>query len=934
MNGHQNTLSPVSADGSEWSGVARYQSFNNPDSPFSPAVPNSRAGAPVTPPISGSSTSMTNGGQSGMGRGPNDSPGNPSPPSSIARSSVGTGLSSEGGQSRRAAMLEERLSEHYVVLRRYLAPSLRDEKGNTRPNRARDKLLRLSAVQFQELSTDVFDELLRRQSAASAANGNGPGRPSNAAPPDYLLPKDSFHPKRNQARQKLSTLPPPRFRDLATDVFYELERRFPRFVGGDIDRVGSPASLRGPPSRNGTPVMGARPGSRGAGFRAPGHSSINSNSSYTRNGPPGAPPNQGLNVPSGSPQHEYGRPLPKTFQSNTVIPNKSTLVEDDDDQTGPDDDDDDDVDAFGLEGAAGRRQSKRNTNRSFVTEPKDKKVIADQQTQINQLEGKIDTLEGRVREQDLELSRLQESKKSDLSVVNRQQEQWSTFRSDLTSKLTNAENLNNSLRSEIERLRTEGSDNERDLRSQLDQATKVGAGGDTQWKSRHDSLQAQYEHMKVEFNEQQQVTEEVKREAAQFLQEMKILSERSHQCWEREEKLIRQVSELEKEVQEWKDRYARTKTQLRVYHASSIGSAIQQQGAGQYAKDHAYTRPDGLIKDVHLTKYQMSIDDLLRVARSNEPSSVIEHMKSVVLSVRSITQDIDNAPTNDEKPRQIRNKLKARISATANNLITAAKNFATSNGVSPVSLLDAAASHLSAAVVELVRAVKIRPTQDLDDESDRDRLTPSESPANSPEDHGRATSSIYSAAPSPRDSDLATQPMSNHPWAARQPPPRSGYTSKQGQLSERRSDYNSNAQNGGIEGLKVYLEDQTEGLVRSIQSLVASIRADEGLPAIVKHIDSIAGFVSDVVTSTEATFGQTGDKDLRRQAEPITRSLAKCRTMLVNTGAEGRGINNPVALKEFTNKIPPLAFEIARETKELCQTVDQIGLDESHKGEF
>lgn len=41
------------------------------------------------------------------------------------------------------------------------------------------------------------------------------------------MAREEFHPKRNQARQKLSTLPRTRFKDLASDVFFELERRFP-----------------------------------------------------------------------------------------------------------------------------------------------------------------------------------------------------------------------------------------------------------------------------------------------------------------------------------------------------------------------------------------------------------------------------------------------------------------------------------------------------------------------------------------------------------------------------------------------------------------------------------------------------------------------------------------------------------------------------------
>lgn len=47
-------------------------------------------------------------------------------------------------------------------------------------NRAQQKLLRLTAQQFQELSTDVYDELLRR---------------INPNQPTYLLPRNNFHPK-------------------------------------------------------------------------------------------------------------------------------------------------------------------------------------------------------------------------------------------------------------------------------------------------------------------------------------------------------------------------------------------------------------------------------------------------------------------------------------------------------------------------------------------------------------------------------------------------------------------------------------------------------------------------------------------------------------------------------------------------------------------
>ena len=45
----------------------------------------------------------------------------------------------------------------------------------------------------------------------------------------FLPVRDDFHPKRNQARQKLATLPTGRFKDLSSDVHFELGRRYPEF---------------------------------------------------------------------------------------------------------------------------------------------------------------------------------------------------------------------------------------------------------------------------------------------------------------------------------------------------------------------------------------------------------------------------------------------------------------------------------------------------------------------------------------------------------------------------------------------------------------------------------------------------------------------------------------------------------------------------------
>ena len=352
----RSALSPVSVAGSDWSGIKNYNSPEN-DLMF---------GGPP-----GGANQMN-------GRH------NVSPPASVARSSDGTGLyaSSEGSATLRNIALEEQVALHHTALAKWLRDFLRT-KGNIRPNRARDKLLRLSAIQFQELSTDVYDELQRREPGATDDE-----TPEDEAPP-FLPPKQNFHEKRNQARQKLSTLPADRFRDLATDVFYELERRFPRFSSGLIPPITSPTNSmdgRGMPpmggrgSNPGMPPRMASPGPMRAGSPGPGMMRPGGPYRPGPGGPPGTaagangyrgpprgPPPHG--APPGPPrgpvgpdgQNSFGRPLPKTFQNSTIIPNKGTMIEDDDG------DDDDDMDAFGLEdngqrrsGGPGRRGSARS----------------------------------------------------------------------------------------------------------------------------------------------------------------------------------------------------------------------------------------------------------------------------------------------------------------------------------------------------------------------------------------------------------------------------------------------------------------------------------------------------------------------------------------------------------------------------------------------
>ncbi|UKZ90695.1 uncharacterized protein TrAFT101_005696 [Trichoderma asperellum] len=703
-------LSPVSVGGSEWS-FSRYQA--NDDGTLPPR------GNLVSPPNSGGSPGIMS--MNGFPPGPTNT-GGPSPPPSVGRSSNGMNMyarSEAGGDNSPVAAIDENiLGEHYVALRAFL--QVRDPNSKQQPNKARDKLLRLSPVQFFELSTDVYDELVRRQTAARI--------PPNAPnmPPGFLLPEKSFHPKRNQARQRLSSLGPPRFRDLAADVFHELERRFPQFMGGDIPRVGSSMSNRGGPmNRTGTPVNGGDyPPRSQSRIRRP------SNASSIRGPPPldayGVPPSP--SIPNGN----YARPMPRhPTQNNTIVPNKSTMIEEDDDGS----------DAYGA-----------GDGENGAPSEADKKIIEDYEAQVKDLNARLTSMEDAMKKKEEEMKNLRDNHQSQAAVTDEEKQEWADLRSTLESKLTEAESMSSSLKQELERMREDHEQETKQLREQVRQSMSQMSS-----TSIHEDLQRENDELRHSLQQQQQVTEEARAEAQEFLREMRQLSLQSGSKYERQAELEKTIEQLENEVREWRNRYAKTKTQIRSLRGSSAGFSVDGEST-KLPSDNTLLDERGQVKDVHVTKYQMAIDELLQKVREESPETVIDAMKGVVVSVRRITRDLDEAAPRGSEAAQQHGKLRARISATANNLITVSKSFAASSGITPIALVDAAASHLTVAIVDMLRAVKIRPTptEDLEDEDDG-TVTPIDSSGFfSPRSVARGSTTQDGLPPAPAFKNLAS----------------------------------------------------------------------------------------------------------------------------------------------------------------------------------
>jgi hypothetical protein len=104
-------------------------------------------------------------------------------------------------------------------------------------------------------------------------------------------------------------------------------------------------------------------------------------------------------------------------------------------------------------------------------------------------------------------------------------------------------------------------------------------------------------------------------------------------------------------------------------------------------------------------------------------------MKTIVMTCKSMTEDVERYETKGTITPDKRSKLqvlKGPFSNELAHLVSAAKAHVNSMGISPVALLDVAASNLTNAVVDLVKLVGMSPssTSSLDDPYARSSVSP------------------------------------------------------------------------------------------------------------------------------------------------------------------------------------------------------------------
>lgn len=92
-------------------------------------------------------------------------------------------------------------------------------------------------------------------------------------------------------------------------------------------------------------------------------------------------------------------------------------------------------------------------------------------------------------------------------------------------------------------------------------------------------------------------------------------------------------------------------------------------------------------------------------------------MRTIVMACKSITTEVEDHEVKvglSAANQASLYEIKKRFSTELSNLLAAAKVYAGGMGISPVSLVDAAAGNLTVTIVELVKLLGMRPVSDND----------------------------------------------------------------------------------------------------------------------------------------------------------------------------------------------------------------------------
>ncbi|KAF9564798.1 hypothetical protein CPC08DRAFT_705093 [Agrocybe pediades] len=927
---------------------------------------------------------------------------------------------------------------HFLELGKYLANYLATATPNSR-NTARQKLTRLTIQQFHELSTDVYDELVRRK---------------NSKEVPFLPVKEEFHPKRNQARQKLATLPASRFEDLSSDVYYELSRRYPEFKEDPSGRASTSSNYDDYPApdfpSNGAQRNNSRTSGRTSADRPPDSAygptgrrpsadrrrPSDGNISFGRTSEDGyrrpddvyaarggeenfaaalasrRKPSQDITRRSDERDRDFGRrpsqatsmtsdsSVPTsvapsqstTATSAVIIPNKSTMEEeyidipygrearesaatllDERDRSGElardgvfTDNEPDSASDYpspmsgrsppaGLGGLSARLKSVEDDDDAVVAGNRSGDEFYDKYGRSSVDSTRSPPASGMVSR--LAASEETEKMRRDYELkIATMQTQITTMQRSLDDAAENERRRNESearvrqLDEELAELRQRAEEQStamRNMQRELEELRGVREREAYEVQQDREELaifRDRYNKLEEELESRQGVSDsenvdQLRANMEELLLEVDELARRNEELMEAKDSDNNLIKELDVQLKEYKRKYEQAKTELRGIKATS--QLYLQAPKFDKGEDQLPMEANGGILDIHVTAFLSAIDSLLTAGRSNAPTRVLTPMKAVVHAVTNIIEDVKAFERRPQREQfdvdlELLNTLKERAEATLSNLAAASKTHASSSGMSPVSLLDAAASHVSATVTEIGKTIFIRKaTKAEQDQAAYNTYAQPSAPVSggfqpslrtveeTRSGHSRKISQVSTSSRSGRFSESPSSPPQARGYMdSRRRPPSENSSSEQ--TSSPPPIFDSHGNSAGVVSddsaqaetsedvwteLKPYLEAQTESIVYAIQSVLSGVRSPTPSPTLNENLTQIITIVSSIVAVCKDNIPPASTQ----QGNGILQELSEHANKLSEVQAQ------PEVTKESRQIMAKSSFAIANAMKGLMK---------------
>ncbi|CAO3680778.1 unnamed protein product [Rhizopus stolonifer] len=247
---------------------------------------------------------------------------------------------------------------------------------------------------------------------------------------------------------------------------------------------------------------------------------------------------------------------------------------------------------------------------------------------------------------------------------------------------------------------------DRELLEQLQKKEQEDQKIISQMEEQYKRLDIKYQKIKEDYHQQQDAVCEVKRETKDMLGELKRLAKLNEKLMVERESTDNTIQDLKIQIKDWQTKYEKTRIELRSVKAYPVDN----RKSNDFIKE-SFLQPqkNGVINYDHILTFQTCIDDLLSTARSNNQINVIQVMKTIVTICKSITKQVETSETQlSSDTTYTLYELKTRFSTALSDLLVAAKHHASGMGISPVSLLDSSAGHLTAVVVDLAKLVGMK----------------------------------------------------------------------------------------------------------------------------------------------------------------------------------------------------------------------------------